>query len=462
MFHPPLHFKFPLSTSLFTHSLPLTPSPPHTLSTSTSFPLHLTPSPPHALSTSLLLHLMLSLPLHLTLFPPHSFTHSLPLTPFPPHTHTPSLPHTLTPFSLHTLPVSLNAVEVETYLTSRKALFSLFSLSSVSSVFTAGREAGRGWGLGVRMLWWWGGRGRCEMGRVWDGKGVRIKEIRFGGCEGGVRMLWWWGGRGRVWDGKGVRIKEIRLGGCEVGRMLYKMYVGGGKVGRGSAYIFLLSCLLPTQSSEAAVEKWTTQCYSVHTHTHTHHIINTHTPHTHTTLTPHTHTTLTPHTHTTLTPPHAHTYTYRVIKKKGPVNVHASLLEHLSRLALVLVTSGNYIEQLWDGAHGEVWYIVDREDHSKLAIHPHYQVHKLESTLAQVYWSRLSLSHSGSCCRGTWTRGASTSGTWEDPFSHGSNIWRLNVSAIVTRASLAWYKALVSMWSNRVSNISNTWHDTKH
>ena len=52
-----------------------------------------------------------------------------------------------------------------------------------------------------------------------------------------------------------MRIKEIRLGGCEVGRMLYKMYVGGGKVGRGSAYIFLLSCLLPTQSSEAAVEK---------------------------------------------------------------------------------------------------------------------------------------------------------------------------------------------------------------
>ena len=49
-----------------------------------------------------------------------------------------------------------------------------------------------------------------------------------------------------------MRIKEIRLGGCEVGRMLY---VGGGKVGRGSSYIFLLSCLLPTQSSEAAVEK---------------------------------------------------------------------------------------------------------------------------------------------------------------------------------------------------------------
>lgn len=128
MFHPPLHFKSSLSTSLFTHSLPLTPSPPHTLSTSTSYPLHLT----------------LPLPLHLTLSPPHSFTHSLPLTPFPLHTHTPSLPHTLTPFPLHILTLSLNAVEIETYLTSRKALFSLFSLSSVSRVFTAGREAAGG------------------------------------------------------------------------------------------------------------------------------------------------------------------------------------------------------------------------------------------------------------------------------------------------------------------------------
>lgn len=106
-------------------------SPPHcSLTLFPSLPLHLTPSPPppHTLSTSLLLHLMLPLPLHLTLSPPHSFTHSLPLIPFP----------------LHTLTLSLNAVEIETYLTSRKALFSLFSLSSVSRVFTAGRKAAGG------------------------------------------------------------------------------------------------------------------------------------------------------------------------------------------------------------------------------------------------------------------------------------------------------------------------------
>lgn len=95
MFHPPLHFKSSLSTSLFTHSLPLTPSPPHTLSTSTSYPLHLTPSPPHAPASSPSHTLSTSL-LH-SLPSPHSLStsHSHPLSTSHTHTLSTSHPHTL-------------------------------------------------------------------------------------------------------------------------------------------------------------------------------------------------------------------------------------------------------------------------------------------------------------------------------------------------------------------------------